>query len=462
MKRIISAGTILLIYFFASCNKQNEWLETKPNRSDLTPVTIENYQALLDYSEESLNLSTPSIGLMGTDNYYVTNATYNATGNAAERNGYIWARDTWEGSNSPDWEGPYSAIGTANIVLDGISKITPNPSTQKTWNNVKGSALFMRAFAYYNLAQLFMKPYDPVNAANDPGLVLRTNSDINSYPGRSSVEETYRLIENDIRTAIPMLQDAALYQTRPNKQAAYGLLAKLYLVKGDYLNAGSNAAKALQVSENLLDFNTLNPAASKTMPVFPAHPEISFYATTFIYTLLTPSGSRCIVDSNLFQSYSANDLRKTIFFTAPNTSGQVFFKGQYSAGQASFSGIANNELMLILSESQARQSQVPEALATLNKLLMKRWKSNTFVAMTATNPQDCLQKILTERRKELPFTSNTRWEDLRRLNQDPLFTKTLTRMINNQTYTLPPNDNRYVLPIPDLEIRLGGIAQNPR
>jgi hypothetical protein len=55
-----------------------------------------------------------------------------------------------------------------------------------------------------------------------------------------------------------------------------------------------------------------------------------------------------------------------------------------------------------------------------------------------------------------------RWIDLRRLNTDSRYAVTLTRNLNNQIYTLPPNDQRYVLPIPDLEIKLSGIEQNPR
>jgi hypothetical protein len=73
-----------------------------------------------------------------------------------------------------------------------------------------------------------------------------------------------------------------------------------------------------------------------------------------------------------------------------------------------------------------------------------------------------LVKIITERRKELPFTGSARWEDLRRLNKDPQFAKTLIRQLNGQNYTLAPNDPKYTLPIPDIEIKLSGIQQNLR
>jgi hypothetical protein len=36
-----------LIFLFA-CNKQEEWLDVKSNRADVTPTTIKDFQALLD------------------------------------------------------------------------------------------------------------------------------------------------------------------------------------------------------------------------------------------------------------------------------------------------------------------------------------------------------------------------------------------------------------------------------
>jgi hypothetical protein len=97
----------------------------------------------------------------------------------------------------------------------------------------------------------------------------------------------------------------------------------------------------------------------------------------------------------------------------------------------------------------------------LNTLLMTRWKTGTFVPYQAANADDALQQILTERKKELLFRG-TRWADLRRLNKDSKFAMTLTRIINGVTYTLPPNDPRYAMPIPDNEISLSGIPQNAR
>jgi hypothetical protein len=81
--------------------------------------------------------------------------------------------------------------------------------------------------------------------------------------------------------------------------------------------------------------------------------------------------------------------------------------------------------------------------------------------MVAIDAEDALRKVLLERRKELVFRA-IRWTDLRRLNKDPRFATTLRRVVLGQEYLLPPNDNRYVYPIPTNEIEASGVPQNPR
>ncbi|WP_343609398.1 RagB/SusD family nutrient uptake outer membrane protein [Chryseobacterium oranimense] len=111
-------------------------------------------------------------------------------------------------------------------------------------------------------------------------------------------------------------------------------------------------------------------------------------------------------------------------------------------------------------ECKIRLNRVEEGMNDLNNLLIKRWKTGTFVPITANSQAEALDIVLKERRKEL-LIRGLRWPDLKRYNRDGA-NITLTRTVKGQTYTLPPNDLRYAIAIPEDIITLSGMPQNPR
>ena len=121
----------------------------------------------------------------------------------------------------------------------------------------------------------------------------------------------------------------------------------------------------------------------------------------------------------------------------------------------------NTVIKRIIPVLVAEGVKTSQAIQDLNALLAKRWKSGSFVPVTAMTSEDALKIILEERRKELVFRG-LRWSDLKRLNKEPRFAVTLEKTIAGKEYVLPPNDNRYVFPIPSAVIQMSGIEQNPR
>jgi hypothetical protein len=454
---------ILLYCSFSACNKQDEWLDTKNNKSDVVPRTLSDFQGMLD-NFYYMNYLFPGIGLVGADNFYVTDDHFNAL-QQTEKNAYIWAKDIYQTEQSYDWNSAYQIIENANLVLHGLEGITREASDAAAYDNAKGSALFYRAYAFYSLAQLFCKPYSAATAATDLGLPVRLTWDVNERSVRCSVAETYQQMISDAKTAVDLLPVTPQYIMRPSKPSANGLLAKIYLTMEDYENAGIYANNSLQDFHTLIDYNSplVSPTAPWRFPTYPNNPEISFYAYQNGFFSVYPfsTGGSGYVVPELYNAYANNDLRKTILYT-DNGAGEQQYEGNYAATFANFCGIATNEILLIRAESYARQGNAENAMADLNTLLEKRYVTGTFTPLHATDANDALVKVLQERRKELPFTGQLRWEDLRRLNKDERFAVTLTRTVNGQTYTLPPNDPRYVYPIPDNEIQVSGIRQNER
>lgn len=454
MKKIIIAMTWLTL--FTACHKQDEWLDIKSKNSDITPSKLDHYQSILDYTTY-MNDSYPALPLVSADNYYVTYASLMSEATYAKYV-YTWDMDPYQGTNNiSDWNSPYIIVEYANISLDGITRIQRDNTNQTAWDNIRGSALFYRAYAFYQLVNEFARPYDPLTAATDPGIPLRVSPDVNQPSTRASIQECYDKIIADLKEAETLLPQTAQYQTRPSKTAVAALLARVYLNLSDYTNAKMYADKAITSKPDLLDLNTLNLGAAKPFPVFPNHPEIIFYASSTIFSLTLLFS---LVDTTMLRSYAADDLRVKAFYNT--TSAGTTFKGQYTGSYYTFGGLAVNELYLIRAEANARLGNTQAALQDLNTLLIKRWKKGSFQPVQTIDAQQALDTILAERRKELPFTGTLRWEDLRRLNKENRYKKILTRLLNGQVYQLNPGDNRYTMPIPDAEIKLSGLEQNPR
>ena len=203
-----------------------------------------------------------------------------------------------------------------------------------------------------------------------------------------------------------------------------------------------------------MDYNSLSP--DDYYPFTRFNPEVLFDNTISQASYYDTDPYYARIDSELYNSYALNDLRKDLFFRQENTG--YSFKGSYAA-YSLFIGIATDEVYLMRAESNARLGNKDAALNDLNTLMDKRWNTGTFIPFNATTSGDALTLILQERRKELVFR-NLRWMDIKRLNKEEADI-TLKRIIDGQTYTLPPNDNRFALPLPADIVKMTGMPQNP-
>lgn len=445
---------LFLLLFTQSCGKQ--WLEAKPDKSLVVPNTIKDFQALLDNSTLVFN-AKQSCGLteISAGDFYISYSSWQSLSSVQEKSAYIWEQTAnfYKGEPSLDWGDAYRRILNANVILEGIQKISPLSTEQQAWNTVKGSALFFRAFDFFNLAQEYCVPYNLDQASQELGLPLRLEYDVNVRSTRSSLQQTYDRIITDLNEAEQLLSSKPKFKTQPSNEAVHALLARVYLTMNNYEDAKLHADAALKIQPDLLDYAKLNETLS--FPIVKFNPEVIFHSS-FSYGIFFQS--RLLIEPELYSAYANEDCRKTVFFVA-NANG-VTYKGSYNGDRNLFGGLTTSELYLIRAECNARARQIPAALVDLNLLLRNRWKTN-FQDISISDPEILLTYILKERRKELIF-KGIRWQDLRRLNKDNRFAITLRRTLNGITYILKPDDKRYVLPIDEEEIRLSGIQQNQR
>ncbi len=431
-----------------------EWLDIKQDKSIVVPQSLADLRALLDNSPELNFACTPMLGIISADNFYLDDEDWNSLSYAEEKNAYIWNEDVYQGNTSYSYNNPYKAILLANIALEGLENIAPSNQQQQDWNNIRGSALYYRSWMFYQLAQLYTKQYNATTAETDLGIALRLESDVNLPSTRSSVQKTYDQIIRDTRESLELLPQTPIVKTRPGQAAANGLLAKVFLQMGRYEEALMYASATLELQNQLIEYNELDTTA--TYPFTQMNEEVVFQSTT--YPFFEVFNSLGITDE-VYGSYDEFDLRKKLFFW--QNGDKIAFKGTYDGSVQQFNGIAIDEIYLIKAESEVRLGQLNESTNTLNQLLQTRWVEGKYTPVSALEERELLEIILLERRKSLLFRG-IRWSDLKRLNQEPEWAVTLERTVQGTNYTLSPESNKYVFPIPDDVIALSGMQQNPR
>lgn len=438
------------IIFFSiisfSCKKT---LDAKPDLQQVVPENLADVQALLDHSSTYI---APAADEASADNYYITTASYNGLFSSNNRAIYTWEKGNLFSSVTSDWAVSYRHVYYCNVALEALEKMPTTGTTE--WQNLKGQALFKRGKIFWNILNVWSLAYDANTSRTDLGIPLRLHSDFNEVAVRASVKESYDRIITDLNESLGLLPSVSAHPVRPSKPAAYAMLSRVYLSMRNYHQAKLYADSALSITNILLDYNTVN--SSPSFPFTNPTPE-TIFGSVSTNALLTQTNAR--VDTILYAMYGPNDLRKTLFFRSLGNN-EYTFRNSYANSEGHFSGLTTSELYLTRAECFARDGKVTEALADLNTLLRKRFKTGTFVPVTAINAGEALAKILIERRKELVMRF-TRWMDIKRFNKDGAGI-VLKRIINGQTYVLPPNDLRYALALPEEVVEISGVPQNPR
>lgn len=467
MKRI--TYLIFPLLCFLGCKKA-EFLDRNYNQSNIVPSTLSDFEAILDTDVE-LNASgnttrgpIPGLGEAGSDDYYLLDADFNGSLRSLKaQNYYIWDKHPYDGTVPYDWVWPYKVVFYANTVLDGLQNVARTESNATDYDRIKGSALFIRAHTFYQLAQVYAPPYNEATASSDLGIPLRLTAEVEEKISRATLKATYDKIIEDLETSLGLLPDQPIIKTRPGKQASYALLARVFQSMRKYDQSQKYVNLSLAINNELLDYNTVN--SSLTYPFSPGahqHKEVIFACKIISdpYFTFPFRPDIAYIPADLYDLYNDGDLRKTVFFGTRN--GLIFYKGSYDGKVHCFGGIATDELFLIRAENSAREGKLSEALTDINLLLESRWdKNKTFIPLSSNDQEEVLNIVLTERRKELIFRA-LRWTDLRRLNMEGK-NISLQRTVNGETYFLPPNDPRYTYPIPDEVISFNpGMPQNER
>jgi len=124
-------------------------------------------------------------------------------------NQYRWDFQSTDGNISSFWSTYYALIARCNYFIDSYNRVKESQLIDEedmpTIEAYVAEAYFTRAYSYLQMAGLFCKAYNAATADTDLGLPLQLTyaptSVSESYPGRSSMKETYAQIMSDINSA---------------------------------------------------------------------------------------------------------------------------------------------------------------------------------------------------------------------------------------------------------------------
>lgn len=435
MKKIIYLLTFSLGLW--SCEG---FLEEKPSKTIDTPQTLESLQGLLDNSG-TMNFYSP-LGLIMSGEYFSDDAGIGSL-EPWQQNLYLWKSDPFQIDDLIfDWRNFYNQIQIANVVLEALEGIEKKDSR---WNEIKGTALFFRAHAYFNLSTLFLDGPNLKGDGLEIRIPVRRSTEITQKPELADTEEIKQIIREDLEEAASLLPDQVSFPFRPTKNAAKALKARIHLDWEEYDQALIEAQELINSGIKLMDYKELNPSTTYPFELF--NKEVIWQARIGGYSFMF-SQSSFQVDPELYSLYKSGDLRKSLFYIK-RTSGLVNFRGSYDGSISLFGGLASDEVYLTYAECLARRGKLQESADAINVLLGKRY-SIDFEPLKFSSENDALDKIIMERRKELAFRG-LRWGDLRRLNSDDRFKQVLIRTYAGEEYKLLPESKNYLLPIPARE-----------
>lgn len=374
----------------------------------------------------------------------------------------------------------YAIIGNANQIIMNIDDAV-GPAAEKT--NMKAQALAYRAWAYFNLVQLYGKRY--VNGGDNSSLGMSLVLEASDEAiARSSVEETYAQINKDIDEAISLFGSASprIDKSHINMATAKGIKARIALTQQNWSVAAQMAKEARAGYQPMSQADVMGGFSdySNSEWMWGVHHRddqptyfYSFFAYVGDFSSTNTRGNPKAINSLLYDEISDTDIRKNLWDpTGTNTDFHLTANGvRYPYMNQKFRlanpGNSNGdlaimraaEMYLIEAEALAHMGNDSEAQKVLYELANAR--DNEYEMSTNTGA-DLLEEILIQRRVEL-WAEGFRFLDLKRLNL-PLDRDGANHNVTlAQVLQIPAGDKRWEWLIPQGEIdrTQGVVVQNP-
>ena len=499
-KYIKIASVFSLIALLGSCKKYIQY-----NPHDSYQVTALDYlQSESDYRTMEVSVYTPlqwlnqvvPIGDIASDNAVAGGESASDVLDLQQIDDYTLT--PVNGTLANIWQYAYEGVNRANYLLQYEAKNPAGTAISFAGKDAMyGEVYFLRAYYYFSLVRLF----GDVPLFTDKRLDLSSSGTLK----RIAKATVYQQISADLNNAITVLPAVQVQQGRITKYAAQALLGKVYL----YQNKYDSAATVLQSVINSGAFSLVSDFASIFLATGENGPESVFeiqYTNTSPYYQWSnvlqgqgnyaiqqcgirglsgssampyaPGWSTNLPTQDLAAAYSAGDQRKAVTvldieaYKAANPSYNISYQvapykntGLYNqkylprkgetSGQPELNYLNNYrtiryaDVLLMAAEALNKSTSSNDALAQTYLNQVRRRAFGDQLHDVSSTGNGLYTAILHERRLELGMEGE-RFFDLVRTGQ--------------AATVLAPNfkaGKNEVFPIPDQEIKVSGLTQNP-
>ncbi|WP_448103443.1 RagB/SusD family nutrient uptake outer membrane protein [Pedobacter panaciterrae] len=433
----LSFALILLLFVFNGCKKLVEVDG---------PITSVNSEVLFDNDQTATSVLTGLYAKMSSSNLQFENLlgiSYLTGLSSDELTLYVAANNLNLNDYYKDnlnsriigkgfWGDFYQNLYTINSALEGVSNSkTLNPKVKK---QLIGEALFMRAFYYFYLVNLY----------GDVPLQLTTDYKLNAGMSRIPKKEIWKQIILDLIEAQQELSEDYLDGTlaattservRPTKFAATALLSRAYLYLKDWRNAEIEAGDLLENPKfKLVNLDEVFTANNKEA-IWQLQGVKKGYNTQEAVAFIIIPGSGLnstpvYLSQSLVNNFDQGDLRRNIWTNNISINGiDYFFAYKYKIGQSADLNAPINEYSTVLrlgeqylirAEARIQQNKIADGIADLN-ILRERATNKGADQNLQLKPlpldlqqADALFAVEKERRTELFTEWGHRWLDLKR------------------------------------------------
>ncbi len=238
----------LIIVSLTGCKK---WLDTDPPLQVDENTVLSNEQGFKD-ALNGVYLQMGGKSVYGRDMTFglmsVLGRSYDTTISPAIANLYYQgARYNFQDPELKTtfkniWESSYISIANLNNILDNV-ETKQNVFTGNNYNTTKGEALALRAFLHFDLLRMFA-PSPAAAGLNAPAIPYVSKISPYAVPV-STTGAVLDLCIADLKTAESLLSQTDMTTSRLTYWGVKGLLARIYLYKGDLPNAQTYALSVI-------------------------------------------------------------------------------------------------------------------------------------------------------------------------------------------------------------------------